>query len=181
MGIAALIPCPTPPTLTCLLAARAARGGIYTTYAQTHLVQAQYFRDPERLDEFFDKNSFLRDMGAELRGSADTSSDPLGLSDKEKGGRGLAQLQNLVAIAFDADRTVSPGESAHFAVYSPANKTVLVPMQDQDMYKYDWIGLRTLDERKALHLERCPGEHMDLGSGDCGMNAVRDWVGWKWD
>ena len=64
-GIAALIPCPTPPTLSCRLAARAARGGIYSQWAQEHLIQAAYFRDPERLDEFLEANTFLRDLNAE--------------------------------------------------------------------------------------------------------------------
>lgn len=121
-----------------------------------------------------ERNSFLRDLGAELKGTPD---GPDGK--KQKGGRGLNGLENFIPIAFDADKTVSPGVSAHFASYSPANKTVLVPMEEQDMYTHDWIGLKALDERKALHLERCPGEHMDLDSGDCGMKAVERWVGWK--
>jgi palmitoyl-protein thioesterase len=51
-------------------------------------------------------------------------------------------------------------------------------MKDQDMYKQDWIGLRGLDEKGGLTFESCPGEHMDLGGGDCGMRMLRDWVGW---
>ena len=101
-GIAALIPCPTPPTLSCLLAARAARSGIYSTWAQTHLVQAAYFRDPARLEEFFQANTFLRDLNGE---------NPIGegiTGGVEKGarggGRGLEGLENLVAIMFDMDR-----------------------------------------------------------------------------
>ena len=98
-GISALLPCPTPPTLSCLLAARAARVGIYTSYAQTHLVQAQYYRDAERLDEFMSVNEFLRDLNAEKKGSGEK------LTEKEKGGRGLAGLNRLIAVMFDADRT----------------------------------------------------------------------------
>jgi len=98
-GISALLPCPTPPTLSCILAARAARVGIYTTYAQTHLVQAQYFRDAERLDQFMEMNEFLRDLNAEKKGVDEK------LTFEEKGGKGLSGLENLVAIMFDADRT----------------------------------------------------------------------------
>jgi len=46
------------------------------------------------------------------------------------------------------------------------------------LYTEDWIGIRSLDQEGKLHLEHCPGEHMDLGTGRCGHNAVRDWVGW---
>lgn len=51
-------------------------------------------------------------------------------------------------------------------------------MLDQRLYMEDWIGLRSLNERGGVRLEHCPGEHMDLGSGDCGMRMVRDWLGW---
>jgi hypothetical protein len=56
-------------------------------------------------------NEFLRDLNAEKKGSG------LGekLTEKENGGRGLAGLQKLIAVMFDADRTFSPlplGQSA---------------------------------------------------------------------
>jgi len=97
-GIAALIPCPTPPTLTCLLAGRAARSGIYSGWAQTHLVQAAYFRDPARLDEFVETNTFLRDLNGEGKHLA------RGNTTKEAGGMGLSGLDTFVAVMFDADR-----------------------------------------------------------------------------
>lgn len=96
-GISALIPCPTPPTISCLLAARAARSGIYSSWAQSHLVQAAYFRDPARLDEFAETNTFLRDLNAEGKHLA------RGKTKKEAGGDGLSGLENFIAVMFDAD------------------------------------------------------------------------------
>ncbi|WWC61567.1 uncharacterized protein I303_104151 [Kwoniella dejecticola CBS 10117] len=209
-GISALIPCPTPPTLTCLLAARAARSGIYTSYAQSHIVQAAYFRDTERLDEFYAVNTFVRDLNGEkgLGGDSNDKSqshtqtislDTFDDDDNEailrvreevrrrredkKGrngsGQGVGGLQNFVAVMFDSDRTVSPAQSSQFSTYSPLNKSEIIPMQDQPMYRQDWIGLRALDEKGGLVLEHCPGEHMDLGgAGGCGDRIVKDWVGW---
>lgn len=53
-------------------------------------------------------------------------------------------------------------------------------MRNQDLYKLDWIGLKTLDERGDITLAWCKGPHMDLGGeGGCGDQAVADWVGWK--
>ena len=169
-GISALIPCPTPPSLTCLLAARAARAGIYTPWAQSHLVQAAYFRDPARIDEYLATNTFLRNLNGEGRLVEDAG-------EKGEGGKGIGGLENLVAVMFDADRTVSPAQSAHFATYDFANKSLLIPMEEQQMYQKDWIGLRSLDEGGHLHLAHCPGEHMDLGTGDCAMKLVTQWVG----
>ncbi len=97
-GISALIPCPTPPTLSCLLAARAARGGIYTKWAQEHLIQAAYYRDPARLDEFLTTNTFVRDLNAEGKYLAGEDGK------KEAGGNGLRSLTNFIAVMFDADR-----------------------------------------------------------------------------
>lgn len=99
-GISALIPCPTPPTLSCLLAARAARLGIYTAYAQRNLVQAQYYRDVDRLDEFLEINEFLRDLNGELKSDSDSKGGP---GWREGGGEGVSGLDNFVAIMFDAD------------------------------------------------------------------------------
>ncbi|CAD6577006.1 MAG: hypothetical protein TREMPRED_001838 [Tremellales sp. Tagirdzhanova-0007] len=172
-GIAEPIPCPSPPTLTCLLAGRAARAGIYRPWAQTHLVQAQYYRDPARMDEFLRSNTFIRDLNAEGKYLAG--------EEEGAGGRGLAGLENLVAIMFDQDRTVGPAESAHFATVSAINHTQIIPLYEQPLYTGDWIGLRTLDEKGRLRLAHCPGAHMDLGGkGGCAEMVrspiVKSWV-----
>lgn len=72
---------------------------------------------------------------------------------------------------------MSPAQSAHFWTYAPNNKTILIPLKEQDIYTQDRIGLRSLDERGRLSLEHCPGEHMDLDSGECAMKVVKKWVG----
>ncbi|GMK54298.1 hypothetical protein CspeluHIS016_0108840 [Cutaneotrichosporon spelunceum] len=172
-GIAALIPCPDPPTLTCTLAARAAKAGIYTRWAQSHLIQAQYYRDPARMQEFLEQNTFLRDLNGE--GGVDQG----GGSGREDGGRGLGGLENVVAIAFRDDTTVVPGLSAHWATMDPDNSSHIIPLEEQELYSGDFIGLKRLDKRGGLHRPFCPGEHMDLGGeGGCGDRLVRKWVGW---
>jgi palmitoyl-protein thioesterase len=52
---------------------------------------------------------------------------------------------------------VSPAQSAHWASYSPENKTVIIPLEDQELYKSDWIGLRELDDKGRYQREHCPG------------------------
>lgn len=103
-GISALIPCPTPPTLSCLLAARAARAGIYRPWAQSHLVQAAYFRDTERLDEFYEVNEFVRDLNGERPFAQHQDIEEINRRKGKRGeGKGLKGLDNLVAIIFDDD------------------------------------------------------------------------------
>lgn len=75
--------------------------------------------------------------------------------------------------------TVSPAQSSHFATYAPNNKTEIIPLHEQPLYKEDWIGLKGLEQKGGLRLEHCPGEHMDLGGEKgCGEIMVSKWVGW---
>lgn len=87
--------------------------GMYTDYAQTHLIQAQYFRDPRTAHEFqlyLTSNTFLADINAEIP-DADIS----------RYKKNLESLSALVLIQFNEDRTVVPKESAWFGSYKPAN------------------------------------------------------------
>lgn len=60
-------------------------------------MQAQYYRDPARMVEFLESNTFLRDMNGE--GGVDEG----GGSGREDGGRGLKGLENMIAVAFRED------------------------------------------------------------------------------
>jgi palmitoyl-protein thioesterase len=108
----------------------------------------------------------------------------------------LATLDTLVLVMFDQDQTVVPKESAWFAseavtedrswprldaFYLKTEQTPLtsrkplVPMHLQPLYIEDWIGLRALDEKGAVVLETCEGEHMQISS--CWEGLVREFVG----
>lgn len=54
-----------------------------------------------------------------------------------------------------------------------------VPLRDSQLYKEDWIGLKTLDERGGLEFGWCDGMHMQisLDKGGCWDEAVSRWVG----
>lgn len=171
---------------------------MYTAFAQRRLVQAQYYRDVDRLDEFLLHNSFVRDLNAE--GLLDDD-DPSG---REHGGRGLGKLENLVAVNFLNDTTVFPARSSHWATLAPEGddegdesdevqttsledaaamaaleQRKIIPLHKQPLYEQDWIGLRALDEKKRLHLVDCLGQHMELGGeGGCADKLLDKWVGW---
>ncbi|PCH43918.1 palmitoyl-protein thioesterase [Wolfiporia cocos MD-104 SS10] len=173
MGISDIPGC-RPWDLLCQAARRAAQGGVYTQYAQEHLVQAQYYRDPARLETYLASNRFLADINNEAPGAPNATY-----------AANLATLNTLVLVLFLQDKTVVPKESSWFGSYavpepepasaSAAAKTI-VPMRLQPLYLGDWIGLRTLDERGAVVLETCPGEHMQL-SNDCWQPLARRFVG----
>ena len=60
------------------------------------------------------------------------------------------KLRKVVLIGGPDDGVITPWQSSHFAVFD--EKEVVVPLRDQDAYKSDLTGLRTLDERGDLVL-----------------------------
>ncbi|KAB5590583.1 Palmitoyl-protein thioesterase [Ceratobasidium theobromae] len=178
MGISDLPGCKIGDFL-CWLARKTALRGMYTDYAQTHLIQAQYFRDPRTAHEFqlyLTSNTFLADINAEIP-DADIS----------RYKKNLESLSALVLIQFNEDRTVVPKESAWFGSYKPANlsepnlasvqgEEEIMPMHEQEIYKDDRIGLRTLDEAGRIHFVTCEGPHMRI-SDDCWKPLVLKFCG----
>ena len=102
----------------------------------------------------------------------------------------FASLNALVLMLFDQDKTVVPKESAWFGseavpdnvqedaqiAMSATTDKVIVPMRRQPLYLEDWIGLKALDERGAVILGTCNGEHMQL-QRSCWEPVVKTWVG----
>ncbi|KAF8749636.1 Alpha beta-hydrolase [Rhizoctonia solani] len=150
--------------------------GMYSNYAQSHLVQAQYFRDPRSahdLQSYLTANTFLADINAEI---PDT--------DQALYKRNLVSLDALVLVLFSEDKTVVPKESGWFGSYRPVNLSEPDAMGDEDMvsmhqqpiYKDDRIGLRTLDEAGKIHFTTCEGPHMRI-SDDCWKPLVLKFCG----
>ncbi|KAF7321470.1 Palmitoyl-protein thioesterase [Mycena kentingensis (nom. inval.)] len=174
-GVSDIPPC-GPRDFVCRVARRVVKSAVYGSYAQTNLVQAQYFRDPEQLDAYYASNTFLTSINNEISETRN-----------ETYARNLASLNKLVLILFTDDKTVVPKESSWFASEVvidelPGAQRVLsvvdrrsVPMREQPLYQEDWIGLRLLDERGGVVFGECEGQHMQIG--DCWEDFVRVYVG----
>ena len=83
MGISALPPCPpgsSPFSFCRLMHLSLIREGVYSPWAQKNIIPAQYFRDPDRIDEYLDRNDFLRDINNERRGDRQPYGVEVGLS-----------------------------------------------------------------------------------------------------
>ena len=180
MGIADLPAC-TPADLLCRLAEAALRGGIYTDYAQSHLVSAQYYRnpkDPAAFAKYMEKNDFIKDINNE--GQVETRNASYA--------KQLLQLENLVLIMFDKDTTVEPKQSSWFASYPIRNETETesesghhgenepTPLRQSSIYLEDRIGLQRLDKRGGLVMELCHGVHMQIDAA-CQLKVFGKYVG----
>ena len=124
---------------------------------QSRLVPAQYFRDPEDLENYLENSNFLADVNNEREVKNKTYSE------------NMKKLDQFVMYLFSEDTTVIPKETSHFSEVNTTSGTVTT-IQNRDIYKQDWIGLRWLDERGRLHFRIAEGGHMQFADGvleDC--------------
>ncbi|RWA06403.1 hypothetical protein EKO27_g8700, partial [Xylaria grammica] len=122
-------------------------GNTWTSFVQSRLVPAQYFRDPADLDSYLEYSNFLADINNERALKNETYA------------RNIAALENLVLYIFEDDTTVIPKETGWFEDVDGDENT---PLRARKLYQEDWIGLRALDRKGGLKFKTTPGEHMQL-------------------
>ncbi|KAK4207891.1 palmitoyl-protein thioesterase [Rhypophila decipiens] len=123
------------------------KGNAWSSLAQSRLVPAQYYRNPEEYDKYLDYSNFLADINNER-----SFKNP-------KYKANIAKLDNLVLYMFEDDTTVVPKETAWF---EEVNGTEITPLRARKLYSEDWIGLRELDRKGGLKFRTAPGDHMQL-------------------
>lgn len=133
------------PSYMCSLSQRFLGWGSTLPLIRTHLVQAQYFKEPRNIASYKAHNIFL----ADINNDRDTKNTLY----KDN----LSTLEKFVMFRFQHDTTVVPRDSAWFAWY---NGTQLLTMNQTALYQEDWIGMRTLHEAGKLEFGECPGDHM---------------------
>jgi palmitoyl-protein thioesterase len=134
----------------CLAAEALLKSGTWTSFVQNQLVPAQYFRDPEDLDNYLEHSNFLADVNNER---------PKKNALYKKN---LANLNKFAMYMFEKDEAAIPKESGWFAEVNTTSGKV-TKLQDRKIYKEDWLGLKELDEKGALdfNLVKNAG-HMNL-------------------
>ncbi|KAJ5623433.1 hypothetical protein N7490_012038 [Penicillium lividum] len=129
------------------------RAGTWADFIQSHVVPAQYFRDPEELDAYLEHSNFLADINNERELKSEVYK------------KRLSSLNKLVMYMFENDTVVVPKESAHFADVNVTDGTVTA-LQNRSIYEEDWIGLKVLDQQGKLEFKTVPGEHMRMSDDD---------------
>ncbi|KAI1843867.1 hypothetical protein JX265_003763 [Neoarthrinium moseri] len=122
-------------------------GNTFSQYVQSHLVPAQYFRDPEDLDNYLEHSNFLADINNERVLKNETYAE------------NIAKLDNFVMYMFEDDKTVIPKETAWFEEVIGEKR---IPLRARKIYEEDWLGLRKLDRKGGLKFRTTPGDHMQL-------------------
>ncbi|RKF53164.1 Palmitoyl-protein thioesterase 1 [Erysiphe neolycopersici] len=138
----------------CRVALGFLRSNIWSNVVQNYLVPAQYFRDPSKLADYayyLTSSNFLADINNEREEKNQIYK------------QNLASLKRFVMYMFQDDETVVPKESSWFA---EVNGSTVTPIQERQLFKEDWLGLRALDEKKALVFKTVPGRHMQLNDDE---------------
>ena len=125
------------------------KGNAWGSFSQSRLVPAQYYRDPEDLNNYFEYSNFLADINNERMAKNETYKE------------NIKKLGRFAMFMFADDTTVVPKESAFFAEVNTTSEEV-TNLQERDIYREDWIGLRFLDEEKRLDFRIAEGGHMQL-------------------
>ena len=123
------------------------RSSTWSSFVQTRLVQAQYFRNLNEYDQYLENSNFLADINNEREVKNE--------SYRER----METLEKFVMYMFEEDETVVPKESSWFG---EVNGTELSALRDSNLYKENWLGLKTLDKKGALELKTTPGRHMNI-------------------
>jgi len=150
MGVDDFPECVDTNDTICRLAAEAFGLGAYLPEIRHDLVQAQYYRDVMDYTGYLKYNEFLADINNELPTKNATYK------------ANLMSLENLVLIKFEKDTVVVPRDSEWFGYYEIGSLSTILPMEDQTIYKEDWIGLQELNKAGNISRIGCPGNHMDF-------------------
>ena len=121
----------------------------WSDWVQKKLVPAQYYRDPEDLDNFLEHSNFLADINNERAEKNQTYVD------------NIKKLEHFAMWIFEDDTTVVPKWSGWFNEYNTTSGKQ-TRLQDRQLYLEDWLGLRWLDEHNRLDTGMIDGEHMHL-------------------
>lgn len=148
-GIADLPPCRSNDLL-CKARNDLLKTQIWTNYAQSNVISAQYYRDPEELDQYLKYSAFLAAINNEVIESQNHSYATR-----------LATLERLVLVLFSEDVTVVPKESAWF---QEVNRTTgeVTPLEKRTLYLDDWIGLKKLGDNDMIEYLIINGVHMQI-------------------
>ncbi|KAJ2816613.1 hypothetical protein IWW50_006439 [Coemansia erecta] len=149
-GVARIPECPGEGDVLCNWMRRLAARGVYSWYVRDHVIQAQYFKDPGRMDEYVERNIFLPD----INGDAEPHSGSGVYRER------LLALDRMVLVRFSGDDMIYPELSSWFGFVDEGGKGV--PLENTTMYQDDWLGLRELDESGRLEFVAIEGRHMEI-------------------
>jgi palmitoyl-protein thioesterase len=159
-GVFGLPNCPGPNETLCEMLREALDLGVYISFIQSFVVQAEYWQDPFQPAEFMKYNVFLPDIN---------NMRPVKNSTYVKN---LQSLQNFVMVQFLQDTMVQPKESSWFSFYKWGQDKVVVPLRQSQLYQEDWLGLKEMDQDGKLKFLSVNGNHLQFSEAWFVANVI---------
>jgi len=125
---------------------------IYDSWVQDLLSFAGYWRDPYYVDGYIEYCKFLPDINNERA------------TKNQQYKKNVLSVKNFVMSYSLVDNTLDPPETGWFGVFANNTEDATVPLEDQQLYIEDWIGLKTLFNQGKLHKFTTTCSHGDYGS-----------------
>nr|XP_006114851.1 palmitoyl-protein thioesterase 1 isoform X2 [Pelodiscus sinensis] len=121
--------------------------GVYTKVVQERLVQAEYWHDPLKEEEYRKNSIFLADINQEK-----------GINATYK--KNLMALKKFVMVKFLNDTMVDPPASEWFGFYRSGQAKETIPLQQTSLYTEDQLGLQQMDKAGKLVFLSVEGDHL---------------------
>nr|XP_002125680.1 palmitoyl-protein thioesterase 1 [Ciona intestinalis] len=121
----------------------------YNPTIQDHLVQAEYWHDPQHEDVYKSSNIFLPDLNNDV-------------TVNEVYKQRLMSLNKFVMVKFTSDTMVQPIASEWFGFYAPGQAETVQSLQESDLYKNDQLGLKAMDQNGQLVFLATDGDHLQF-------------------
>ena len=142
-GVASVPGCQSED-ISCQIMHSIVQKGVYLSWVQNKVIQAQYFKQWDHYGDYLAGNIFLPLINNEKESRPDYQYR-------------LAALQRLVLVMFENDEMVIPKESAWFSFYNATGQVVGVREHPQ-VYQL----LRILDLTGRIDFVSLPGGHMHV-------------------
>ncbi|NXW85113.1 PPT1 thioesterase, partial [Alopecoenas beccarii] len=123
--------------------------GAYTQAVQEHLVQAEYWHNPLKEEEYRKNSVFLADINQER-----------GVNETYK--KNLMALKKFVMVKFLNDTMVDPPISEWFGFYKSGQAKETIPLKETSLYTEDHLGLQEMDKAGKLVFLGVAGDHLHV-------------------
>ncbi|KAI8900536.1 Alpha/Beta hydrolase protein [Globomyces pollinis-pini] len=119
-GTADIPNCQNSSDLNCALMRSVVKNGVYWSWVQNRIVQAQYYKNPNNLDTYLSSSIFLPDINDEL--------EVINVNYAKR----MKSLEKLVLIRFLEDKMIIPKDSAWFSFYDQEGN--VIPLAERGIY-----------------------------------------------
>lgn len=126
---------------------------IFKVFAYTNVFQAfvgstNFFKIPEKYNEFLQAKTFLSVLNNE------------GLYVDQYRQRTI-RLKEFVMVGYSNETFLQPAETVYFGFYDTKDSNKVLKFDETRVYKQDLIGLKYLHERGRVYFAVLPGRHQD--------------------